>query len=218
MKPRHVAICIPCTDKPHMLFMRSVAALYYVAGQNNISLAMVTSNASMGAFQARNQIMHGVEEIEKTGVAIDWLLWLDSDMIFPPHTLMTLLGHQKDIVGATYCRRTHPFDLHGRGLTGKPMEINDGLVEMAALPTGCLLTKRDIFRTWKKPYWRCEPNFERGDHWGEDYFFCIEARARGHKVWLDATLTKEVAHIGEQILTVADSYKGIPEVLNEAAA
>src|SRR5947209_5639836 len=35
----------------------------------------------------------------------DWILWLDSDHIFPNETLLQLLGHDKDVIACNYARR-----------------------------------------------------------------------------------------------------------------
>jgi hypothetical protein len=158
---------------------------------------------------------------------MDYLLFLDSDMMFPQHTLARLLAHDKDIVGAAYVQRVKPYALLAKILGRDRQLVQSGIHEVAGLPTGCLLIKMDVFDKLKKPYFRT-PAIEEGQTLrealaattdgdaiaeqfqhlcvddgmpkilGEDYYFCAAARAAGFQIWMDIDLTYQVEHVGEK--------------------
>lgn len=218
----HVAICIPVMDKPHMIFSQSLAQMMYQCGRFGTPTALIHQGGSL-ITRARNQILEQVEKFEAEGSNIEWLFWLDSDMVFPQYTLHALMQHQRDIVGCTYVRRSPPFDVHGKTLEGKPRDVtNEKLVELSALPTGCLLVRREVFRSLKKPYFRTLFREETPEkpalEYGEDYVFCSMARTAGYRIWLDAHLSKEIGHIAEKpLFPEQDSWPEHREAMKAAA-
>lgn len=195
-----IAICIPCMDKPNMLFSQALATLMYQCGKYGTPIALIHQGGSL-ITRARNQLIEKVQEFEKDGTAFSHIFFLDSDMVFPPMTLHWLLSHDKDIVGCTYVRRSWPFDVHGKTLDAKPRDLNgESLVEVAGLPTGVLLIKRRVFDQFKRPIFRTLVNEEKGIEYGEDYVFCAMARAAGFKIWLDAEVSKQIGHVAERTL------------------
>lgn len=183
-----------------MLFCQSISRLMYQCGKYGTPVGLMHQGGSL-ITRARNQCLEHVEELERQGTQFTHVFWLDSDMVFPPMTLHWLLAHDKDIVGCTYVRRSWPFDVHGKTLDAKPRDLKgETLVELAALPTGCLLVKRHVFKTFRKPIFRMMVNEEKGIEYGEDYVFCAQARAAGFRIWLDAEVSKQIGHIGERTL------------------
>lgn len=169
----------------------------------------------------RNQAVAQAREL-----GAEWLLFLDSDMIFPTDTLQRLMSRGKRVVGATYPKRVPPHNLLYKLLPGVDrVEQATGLVEVAGLPTGCLLIHMGIFDKLKPPYFQT-PAFRIDDDgdiveavtgvkppsWlrdyitreclpdlvGEDFFFCATARAAGYRCWLDIDLSQDIGHIGQQ--------------------
>lgn len=159
--------------------------------------------------EARNQM---------TGLAVehgfDWLWFIDADMKFPPDSLLRLLKHDLDIVGADYRLRTPPFpriglvvdpsDPSGTTYMLPPEdEPKTGLVERALLGLGMLLVRGTVFRDWEPPWFAriWDMRNARSDNprgFGtDDAFFLANARHRGFKVWCDLDLSAEVEHIGE---------------------
>lgn len=195
-----IAICIPSTGQVSISFANSLASQMHSLGADGFDRAvLIQGSASTGAFRARNQIMQSLEIVEtQVGYRFDYTMWKDSDMTFPSRTIQSLLRHKVDIVGATYKRRTAPYELMGKPLGGVSATVKVGdLVEAEALPTGILLIRRDIFDSIKKPYWKVTNSPDLKDDVGEDILFCREARACGYKVYLDTTLTGMVSHLAE---------------------
>lgn len=132
----------------------------------------------------------------------DWLFFLDSDMVFPADALDRLLSHGQSIVGATYCRRVHPFSLIGEPLEG----AGDGdLLPMKRMPTGCLLIATAVFRSLPRPWFFYEPTPDRSSSLSEDYVFCDHARAAGWTIWCDRPLSGSIGHISQQIVTTRNA-------------
>lgn len=148
---------------------------------------------------ARNMAVDCAQQLEA-----DYLLFIDSDMEFPADTLKRLLSHKKDIVGATYVKRTVPHHVLGRRLHS-PWTIGTvGLVEMETTPAGCLLIRLEVFKRLKKPYFRLPFNEETGEEGSDDYDFCLRARDANWRIWCDADLSRELGHVGDE------SFKIIP--------
>src|SRR6202012_3743664 len=113
-----------------------------------LPLHLITVKSSIVA-QARN---NAVDLAKSCGA--NFLLFLDSDMLFPPTALFRLLLRGKDIVGATYTKRVAPFEVLGTRLAEQPG--HGDLLEMRRIPTGCLLINMQVFAKLTKPYFRFE--------------------------------------------------------------
>ncbi|CAB5083047.1 Anp1 [Burkholderia cenocepacia] len=198
-KRERVGVCIPSGDMVHADFAMSLAALAFTTRH---PIALLNAKGSL-VVTNRNTLVDQAAQLD-----CEWLLFLDSDLVFPRDTVARLIAHDKDIVGATYCKRVPPYEVLGRTLTGERLEAAFGLVEVAGLPTGCLLVRRAVFDALRRPYFRT-PAHEDGDvdgmpaHIeGEDYYFCRVAREAGFSVWLDVDLTMQLGHIGQQIFAI----------------
>ena len=100
-----VAICFPSTDMVHADFALALAGLCNASAP--VETPIVNNKSSIVAI-ARN---NGVERAQELGA--DFVLFLDSDMVFPRTTLHRLLLTGKDIVGATYAKRVPPYSMLG---------------------------------------------------------------------------------------------------------
>ena len=185
-----VAICIPSGDMVHADFALSLAGL--VNSTPPMETPVISAKSSIVA-QARN---NAVEMAQEFGA--DFIFFLDSDMVFPRDTLAQLLAHGREIVGATYVKRTPPHELLGAHLNPGGPPDPSGLLEMRHLPTGCLLIHKSVFDRLTRPYFRFLFDEESGHIIGEDYNFCDRAREAGFQVWCDPKLSFEIGHIGSQ--------------------
>lgn len=203
---KRVAICVPSGDMVHSDFAMSLAALTYVSGPQTgmpaIPIALANVKGSL-VVNNRNKLVEEARILD-----VSHVLFLDSDMLLHPYALRRLLSHDKDIVGATYIQREEPHRLLGKMPDGGL--IHDALVagyrvntaelqEVSALPGGCLLIKMSVFDGMSKPYFQTPAHVEAdGTPWieGEDYFFCRQAKAAGHSIWLDWGLSVNLAHLG----------------------
>jgi hypothetical protein len=194
-----IAVSVPSGDTVHADFALSLAGLCNDAA--DVDLHILSNKSSIVAI-ARN---NGVAMAGEAGA--DYLLFLDSDMVFPRVTLRRLLMHGQDIVGATYTKRVAPYPvlgtlLHTPTAGGQVSGAPPGLVEMKRIPTGCLLIRMSVFDKLPKPYFRFAVDEATGDILGEDYVFCDHAREAGFHIWCDHLLSMEIGHIGQQIFRI----------------
>ena len=132
----------------------------------------------------------------------DKILFIDSDMIFPPHTLTGLLSAQRSIVGCAYYTRREPVLRTARDLKGERLVLPsngektspENVVEVSRVGTGVLLIDMRVFFAIGRPWFDTPWNGE--EHVGEDYSFCDRARKAGFKIWCDLGLSKHIKHIG----------------------
>jgi cellulose synthase/poly-beta-1,6-N-acetylglucosamine synthase-like glycosyltransferase len=125
----------------------------YEAASANTIAAMAAHSAAAGIEvmmlnTQSSSISHNRNTLAKIAVDsdADFVFMIDSDMVFPPDTLMRLLKHDKDIVGALYCKRTFPHDLIGKLKGPKPEVMDDGLHEALYMPGGVMLIRVDVLR------------------------------------------------------------------------
>jgi SAM-dependent methyltransferase len=117
----------------------------------------------------------------------DYILFLDSDMVFDKRLLHKLFAHKKDIVSALYFAKTYPYRPVARNWNkeeGYSFVIDypeKSLIKVGGVGMGACLIKADVFRRMQEPYF----TFDKG--FGEDIYFCHQARNLGYDVWLDTS-------------------------------
>ena len=148
----------------------------------------------------------------------DYILWVDSDMVFGSGVLYDLLEADKDIVSAVCYMRKAPYEpcIYKKMRMGatleedeieKYLDFPEGVFEIEACGMAMCLMKvvvlEDIITKVGQPFFPI-----RSDHrtLGEDLSFCYNARRSGHKIW--ATSKPNVGHIGKMNVD-AESYAAI---------
>ncbi|MDT7933207.1 MAG: hypothetical protein RQ833_01200 [Sphingomonadaceae bacterium] len=135
----------------------------------------------------------------------DWMLWLDSDHLFPPTTLERLLAPGHDVIGANYRRRDSPY-LPVAATQTAPIDTTAEkaarqLIEpAAALGAGVLLTRASIFRRIPRP-WFAIVEDGAGGFISEDGYFMLKLAGAGIVPHIDHALSWEVGHIGMQTVS-----------------
>lgn len=126
------------------------------------------------------------------------LLWLDSDMRFPPETALRLLLHDKPVVGANYVMRRPQvtFTAMRDGQRVETTQASTGLESVDVVGMGVLLMRMDVLEGLSKPYFRHGLN-DAGEDIGEDVLLCRALKAAGHDIYIDHDLSKEVGHVGQ---------------------
>ena len=187
----HIAICIPSGDMVHTDFMLSLIHVMQKARAAGFRISVVNSKASIVAVGRNLAVKAGRE------TRAEWVLFLDSDMIFPAETIERLMSHGRAVIGATYPRKILPLAFIGNRLDGVQFSLADkGVIEATRMPTGCLLIKREIFDRMQEPFFRCGYDEKSGEILGEDFWFSDRVRALGYSLWCDMELSRHIEHIG----------------------
>jgi hypothetical protein len=139
--------------------------------------------------------------MEAQNIGAEYMLWLDSDMVFPSTTAMRLMAHNEDVVAANYVRRQLPakgvaYEKIGAWEDPLPFEIHDSLVPVEGIGMGCMLMKTNILQEIQQPWFEFKWTPESNDHLGEDMIFCQKMAAKGHTVKVDTVLSMELRHLG----------------------
>jgi hypothetical protein len=131
----------------------------------------------------------------------DYLMWIDSDILFTPAHFEHLLSHNADIVSGIYLMEggeafatvrdwdEEYFKAHGcfQFLTPADIAGKQGLMEVAYTGMGFMMVKRGVFEALDYPWFR---PLERRigamvDFTMEDVGFCLRVMEKGFKVLVD---------------------------------
>ena len=148
--------------------------------------------------QVRNLIAHWTIQNN-----FDYLFCVDSDIAFPPDTLIRLMNHQKDIVSGVYIQRIpgrHTIEIMRKNSTGGVTHVdwNDikgqGLVPIDGCGFGCVLIDTKVLRAIPYPHFLYHSAIDHAHTLSEDVHFCNLARDHGFSLWCDTDIRCE--HIG----------------------
>lgn len=182
----------------HADFGMSLARMMVVFGETH-------PHAEIGLSNYRSSVLPDSRNVLAQSAINDGathILYLDSDMMFPPDLLNRLLAHGREIVAVNYVRRTVPTVptafIEGEG----PLYTEDddhGLVEVSHCGMGAMLIRCDVFDGMPMPLFQFIPRPGSPNMLGEDVLFCSIARERGHKIMIDQDLSREIGHLGQFI-------------------
>ena len=194
-KKGKLAVCIPCRDTLHSAHAMSLIELVKFNTMNDID-THVFMDASTVLLTQRERLAAMALEF-----GAEYMLWLDSDIVFPATTAVRLMNHNEDVVAANYVRRQLP----AKGVAYESMEnwqkplgfdVRDELVPVAGVGMGCMLMKTVIFLELSKPWFEFEWTPSSNDFLGEDMVLCRKIAATGRQVKIDTALSHELRHLG----------------------
>jgi FkbM family methyltransferase len=158
----------------------------------------------------------------------EYLLFLDTDLIFSPAHVASLLSRPGDIVGGLYPKKQQgklEFVVNSH-LVPKPIQP-DGLQEMRYVGTGFMRIHRRVFEKMIEVYGdqlKYTPDTNPGeteyDFWSvgvyqyedgrrrylsEDWYFCQRALDLGFQVWADTRV--QVEHVGTVVYPLQSQRK-----------
>jgi len=134
----------------------------------------------------------------------DYIMWLDSDIVFTPRQFQKLLNHNKDIVSGLYLMEDgrqfatvkdwneEYFKQNGNFEFLTPQHIRNvsELIEVSYTGMGFMLVKKGVFESleypWFKPIEKTIGNMT--DFTMEDVSFCLRALEKGFKIYVDPTV------------------------------
>lgn len=215
-EPIKVDICIPSGDDCKTSFALSLAEMmrYNMAETDKGKLLFyprIYNVRSSNLAGNRNLL---VENALKN--AADYVLFLDSDMTFPPETLARLLASAEqfnlDVIAATYSTRQQGCVCRNntnRLENGAYRKIQTaamkGIFEINNVGTGIMLIATRVFRKLERPWFMFAWDDAKHLFEGEDTTFCKKANAAGFKIWVDFDLSKQIGHVGAFTYTVNEA-------------
>lgn len=200
-----ILIAIPTLGSVPIEFFTSMLSLRI---PENVE-AEISVNANALVYVSRNSFA-----MKAIDGKFDYILWLDSDMVFPPDTLIRLLEdaekNKLDFVSAIYFKRqlpTAPVIYKSLHWEQKP----DGTTDHSSVPfddyprdrmfrisgagLACTLTKVSVIEQCAQRF-RLSP-FEPMPFMGEDLSFCWKVNECGVKMYCDSRV--KVGHVGSYV-------------------
>ena len=180
-------IAVPCMDQVPAPFAQSLAMLKKV-GECTLSMQMGSL-----IYTSRNNLAQMAIQMD-----VDYVFWLDSDMVFEPDTLIrmmdTLQKNDYDILTGLYFRRVPPYtpvlfdklDIRRNiCLWSEFHEIPAEPFEVGGCGFGCVLMKTDVFYDVQTKHGNMFAPIANN---GEDIAFCWRARDCGFKIYCDPSV------------------------------
>lgn len=158
---------------------------------------------------------------------VDYILWLDTDQLYPPNIIERLLQAQKDIIGSIYYKRGEPYSPVVYAKNDNPTKPYTALnapfipkgevMEVDGLGFGGLLVSTSVYKAMGDEKWmQYGKNFgipvEMEDQESHDLIFCKKAQKYGFKLFLDTSI--RCGHISRQVITEVDFIRHVETKLN----
>jgi len=157
---------------------------------------------------------------------IDYIFFVDDDVLIPRNGLVQLVSHKADIVGGFYYRKYHPLESVGMHVNENdepvPIEvltnnmikdgkngykIGDVIHDTLVLPSGITLIKTDVFKRMDAPWYRTCTIKGRATI-TEDTYLCQKLRDLKYDIITD--LGVQGVHIDKQ----RNLLYGHPDIVN----
>lgn len=154
------------------------------------------------------------------------ILFVDSDMVFQPPVLASLLQANREIVGGAYCEKSPPYAIAAfdENMNRLPAQSFQGSspFKIGALGMGMCLIRMEVFDAIDK--WNHDkppglPWFDTGVTpdgtviWGEDMIFCQRVRQMGFKVWCHPVVSRTIGHLSTQPVFIPTLKESAPIVM-----
>lgn len=192
-------VVVPCMDMVYTEFCQSLRRMKTIGDTrfDFLSCSLI--------YKARTDL--GLIAIKEKA---DFVLWLDSDMVFPSDLLVDLMKdiEGRDIVTGIYHMRRPPFrpviyKTLKQGLTPAENETEhyddypkDGLFRVDGCGFGAVLMRGSVLQAVVDRYHEL---FAPLPGYGEDLSFCVRARGCGFEIWADPKI--QLGHKAGTIVT-----------------
>jgi GT2 family glycosyltransferase len=232
-----IAFLCPVSDVVRPKVFRAALGIMAYSCKRGIEIENIGITERVLIHTARNTL---AKEFLKTNC--EWAFWMDSDMILPPDTIERLLKTASEldalfVTGVYYQRlgdhfpvlwKKDPIASNGIPIGYDPnttKDKNGGYLHHYFAPKkdakeplradacgfGCVLTHRKMFEKIPFPYFKTI-----SDECSEDFYFSIQARNAGFKLWVDPTI--ETIHLGDELGITKKCFdvgnKTLVEVIN----
>ncbi len=159
-------------------------------------------------FDRSHQPIHIVREnlVEEALEEVDpkWILFLDSDIIFPSETYYILRSNEYPVVSGLYPDKGNRWcvsiekDGLPEYLRNSVNELKDKRFYVDYVGAGCLLIEAEVFKKLSKPWFKYEYNRRKNPKGlSEDFYFCKKVREElGIRILLDCRVICSHVFVG----------------------
>lgn len=198
-----LAVCIPCRDTLHSAHALCLAEMIKLNTMSNID-TQIFMDASTILLNQRNNLVNMALDAET-----NYILWLDSDIIFPSTLSLRLLSHNENIVAGNYVTRQVPnksvaFPKFGIWDNTLKFEEKSDLIDVEAIGFGCVMMKTSIFKEISSPWFEFSWSSEFNTFQGEDINLSKKLIDLGYKIKVDNMISKELRHLGTYAFSSKD--------------
>lgn len=206
-----IFIAIPTMESVPVQFLGSMLQLR----RNDLEIKFGIETGSL-VYNARNNLARQAVKAEA-----DWVLWLDSDMVFDPDLLDKMLAvcveNDIDFLTALCFRRKPPYtpclferldvrkDGKGASYTAL-LSVPEGRFRVEGCGLAGVLMSTDVLISVAAKF--NGAMFDPMYGFGEDVAFCWRARQCGYDIWCDSSI--EMGHVGQCVVTRGyfEAYNG----------
>ena len=206
-----IFIAIPTMESVPVQFLGSMLQLK----RQDVEVQFGIETGSL-VYNARNSLARQAVKSEA-----DWVLWLDSDMVFDPDLLDKMLTvcieNDIDFLTALCFRRKPPYtpclferldvrkDGKGASYTAL-LSVPDGRFRVEGCGLAGVLMSTDVLISVAAKF--NGAMFDPMYGFGEDVTFCWRARQCGYEIWCDSDI--EMGHVGQCVVTRGyfEAYNG----------
>jgi hypothetical protein len=188
-----------CTDTALSLALMASDLSFPIAGKSHVFQLHVVKSSILP--NSRQRFVDMALDMDASH-----LLFIDSDMTFPPDTARHLLAHNKDVVAANCVTRGFPCNPTARNYPNVVVTSQGqaGLEKVWRVGTGVMLISVAALQKLPRPCFTPKWNAEQEAYVGEDWAFAEELEKAGVDIWVDHDLSQHVGHIGSYTHTFED--------------
>jgi hypothetical protein len=154
--------------------------------------------------QCSNMCFHR-QQILLQGIAEDWthVLFIDDDLVFPPHAANVLLSHKKPFVGINICKKMqHVVSPTASRKNGPVTSVGKtGLEEVESTTMALFLSSVKDYKKIQPPYFMLSGSHPATD----DNFYHSRIMQAGYEIYIDHDLSNQCGHVGDYIYTFPGS-------------
>ena len=196
-----VFIAIPCMDTLSAKFAQCLVNLVNYKRDFDVEVGFHIGSL---VYDSRNKLAERAINSD-----CDYILWLDSDMVFEPDLMTRLFESLKandaDFVSGLYFKRFPPYEpvvyskfdiVDDEIIAEKMTEVPETVTAVGGVGFGCVLMSTALALAVYNEY---NTMFAPIGNVGEDIAFCYRAQTLGYKVLLDPSI--RCGHVGHYVIT-----------------
>lgn len=219
-----LAIAVPMPEHVSNSFIRNLIEIITYTSKNLEDLEELSYIDRGGVRTDKNRNVIIKEIMEK---GMDYVLWLDADMVYPKDIVIRYMEHAPfDIMGCVYFKRKYPFDpvmFVDNDNPEKPFRMVDPLkipentiIEVDGIGFGGVMIDCRVYKAMgDDKYMAYGSNFHLPDKAPEqmthDLAWCRKAKGYGFKVYVHSGVL--AGHIDEKLITIEDFKKARQDTL-----